>query len=55
MRSWFYERVYPKSLDKEMDQVMIFACARRNRRKKKGGPLGITYHPNLKNIRRIMN
>ena len=50
MRSW------SKSLvEKETSKVKFSGYTRRNKREKKGILFVITYHPNLKNIGRIIN
>ena len=56
MRSWFYKRGYPKGIvEKKMRKVKFSGYTRRNKREKKRVPFVITYHPSLKNIRRIIN
>ena len=56
MKSWFLKREYPEKLiEKEMRKVKFFKEGIKNAKGVKGIPFAVTYHPQLKNLRRIIN
>ena len=57
MRSWFYEKGYPKSLaEKEVGRVKFSGYTKRKKKREKTGvPFVTTYHQSLKSIRRFIS
>ena len=48
MRSWFLKRKYPEKLmDNEMKKVRFFPANLQNKKREKGVPFVVTYHPIL--------
>ena len=48
MRSWFLKRKYPEKLmDNEMKKVRFFPANLQNKKREKGVPFAVTYHPIL--------
>ena len=56
MKSWFLKREYPEKLiEKEMRKVKFFKEGIKKAKGVKGIPFAVTYHPQLKNLRRLIN
>ena len=55
MRSWFLKRKYPEKLiDNEMKKVRFFPANLQNKKREKGVPFVVTYHPILNSLTKIM-
>ena len=55
MRSWFLKRKYPEKLiDNEMKKVRFSAANLQNKKREKGVPFVVTYHPILNSLTKIM-
>ena len=54
MRSWFMKRKYPEKLiDNEMKKVRFFPANLQNKKREKGVPFAVTYHPILNSLSKI--
>ena len=55
MRSWFLKRKYPEKLiDNEMKKVRFFPANLQNKKREKGVPFVVTYHPILNSLSKII-
>ena len=55
MRSWFLKRKYPEKLiDKEMKKVRFIPANLQNKKREKGVPFVVTYHPILNSLSKII-
>ena len=55
IRSWFLKRKYPEKLiDKEMKKVRFFPANLQNKKREKGVPFVVTYHPILNSLSKII-
>ena len=48
MKIWFEKRGYPENIENEVKKVKFTSCNKVQRRKSKGIPFVVTYHPLLK-------
>ena len=54
-RSWFLKRKYPEKLiDNEMKKVRFFPANLQNKKREKGVPFVVTYHPILNSFRKTI-
>ena len=55
MRSWFLKRKYPEKLiHNEIKKVRFFTANLQNKKREKGVPFVVIYHPILKSLNKII-
>ena len=55
MKSWFLKRKYPEKLiDSDMKKVRFFPTNLQNKKREKGVPFVVTYHPILNSLSKII-